>query len=105
MKLGRVISMNGASILFSCLGTSIVFAQSTEPAAGDKLDPNTGGTATLDMNAGATVYGAVVVQGQINKANGTAAIVFNADVFKNFSNSIPASTSNLPGAWTDRLSY
>ena len=70
-----------------------------------KLDPNTGGTATLDMNAGATVYGAVVVQGQINKANGTAAIVFNGDVFKNFSNSIPASTSNLPGAWTDRLSY
>jgi hypothetical protein len=57
------------------------------------------------MNAGATVYGAVVVQGQINKANGTAAIIFNGDVFKNFSNSIPASNSNLPGAWTDRLSY
>jgi hypothetical protein len=72
---------------------------------GDKLDPNTGGTATLDMNSGATVYGAVVVQGQINKANGTAAIVFNGDIFKNFSNSIPASNSNLPGAWTDRLSY
>jgi hypothetical protein len=38
----------------------------------DKLDPATGGTATLDMNAGATVYGAVVVQGKIDKANGTA---------------------------------
>jgi hypothetical protein len=71
----------------------------------DKLDPNTGGTATLDMNAGAVVYGAVVVQGQVNKANGTAAIVYSADVFKNFANSIPAQNSNLPGAWTDRLSY
>ncbi|NUS61025.1 MAG: hypothetical protein HOQ01_08765 [Lysobacter sp.] len=71
----------------------------------DLLDPATGGTATLDMNAGAVVYGAVVVQGQINKANGTAAIVFNGDVFKNFSNSIKPTNSNLPGAWTDRLSY
>jgi hypothetical protein len=71
----------------------------------DKLDPNTGGTATLDMNAGATVYGAVVVQGAINKANGTAAIIYSGDVFKNFSNSIPAKNSNLPGAWTDRLTY
>jgi hypothetical protein len=71
----------------------------------DLLDPSTGGTATLDMNAGAIVYGAVVVQGQINKANGTAAIVFNGDVFKNFANSIQPTNSNLPGAWTDRLSY
>lgn len=73
--------------------------------SGDKIDPNTGGTATLDMNAGATVYGAVVVQGQIDKANGTAAIVFNGDVFKNFANSIQPTNSNLPGGWTDRLSY
>ncbi|MCC8363864.1 hypothetical protein LK996_12360 [Lysobacter sp. A6] len=71
----------------------------------DLLDPATGGTATLDMNAGAVVYGAVVVQGKIDKANGTAAIVFNGDIFKNFSNSIKPTNSNLPGAWTDRLSY
>lgn len=71
----------------------------------DKLDPSTGGTATLDMNAGAVVYGAVVVQGRIDRANGTAAIVYSGDIFKNFANSIPASNSNLPGAWTDRLSY
>jgi iron complex outermembrane receptor protein len=37
MKLGRVISTSGASILFSCLGTSVVFAQSTE-SSGDKLE-------------------------------------------------------------------
>ncbi|UHQ19610.1 hypothetical protein LVB87_00075 [Lysobacter sp. KIS68-7] len=72
---------------------------------GDKLNPSTGGTATLDMNAGATVYGSVVVQGQISKANGTAAVIFNGDVFKNFANSIKPTNSNLPGAWTDRLSY
>ncbi|WP_213433937.1 MULTISPECIES: PilX N-terminal domain-containing pilus assembly protein [Lysobacteraceae] len=71
----------------------------------DKLDPATGGTATLDMNAGATVYGAVVVQGKIDKANGTAAIIYSGDVFKNFAGSIPPKTSNLPGAWTDRLTY
>jgi hypothetical protein len=71
----------------------------------DKLDPATGGTATLDMNSGAVVYGAVVVQGKIDKANGTAAIVYSGEIFKNFSNSIPAKNSNLPGAWTDRLTY
>jgi Tfp pilus assembly protein PilX len=71
----------------------------------DKLDPNTGGTATLDMNAGAVVYGSVVVQGQIDKANGTAAIIYSKDVFANFANSILPTTSNLPGAWNDRLSY
>lgn len=71
----------------------------------DKLDPATGGTATLDMNAGATVYGAVVVQGEIDKANGTAAIIYSGEIFKNFSNSIPAKNSSLPGAWTDRLTY
>jgi hypothetical protein len=72
---------------------------------GDKLNPSNGGTATLDMNAGATIYGAVVVQGEINKANGTAAVIYNADIFKNFANSITPTNSNLPGAWTDRLSY
>jgi hypothetical protein len=71
----------------------------------DKLDPATGGPAVLDMNAGAVVYGAVVVQGQIDKANGTAAIIYSKDVFTNFANSILPTNSNLPGAWTDRLSY
>jgi iron complex outermembrane recepter protein len=37
MKLGRVISTSGASILFSCLGASVVYAQSTE-SAGEKLE-------------------------------------------------------------------
>lgn len=37
MKLGRVISTSGAGILFSCLGTSIVFAQSTA-TSGNQLE-------------------------------------------------------------------
>jgi hypothetical protein len=79
----------------------LVFMRSLD----DELDPVTGGSATLDMNAGAAVYGSVVVQGEISKANGTAAVIYNEDVFRNLSNSIPPRNSNLPGAWTDRLSY
>lgn len=79
----------------------LVFLRST----GAILDPGTGGTATLDMNAGAAVYGSVVVQGQIDKANGTAAIIYSDDVFKNLANSLAPKNSSLPGAWTDRLSY
>lgn len=79
----------------------LVFLRST----GAVLDPATGGTATLDMNAGAAVYGSIVVQGAIDKANGTAAIVYSDEVFKNLANSLAPKNSSLPGAWTDRLSY
>lgn len=79
----------------------LIFLRSME----DVLDPAKGGSATLDMNAGAAVYGSIVVQGEINKANGSAAVIYNADIFKNLTNAIPPKNSNLPGAWTDRLSY
>lgn len=69
------------------------------------LAASTGGSANLKMNAGAAIYGSVVVQGTIEKANGNAAVVYNEDVFMNLANSIPPKGSNLPGAWTDRLSY
>lgn len=71
----------------------------------DDLNPATGGSANLRMNAGAAIYGSVVVQGTIEKANGTSAVIYNEDVFMNLANSIPPKDSNLPGAWTDRLSY
>lgn len=65
-----------------------------------------GGGATLDMNAGAIVYGAMVVHGKVDKANGTAAIVFDANVLdaigKNPNNNRYAT---LPGAWNDNSSY
>ena len=69
------------------------------------LSASTGGSANLKLNAGAAIYGSVVVQGTIEKANGNAAVVYNEDVFMNLANSIPPKGSNLPGAWTDRLSY
>ena len=65
-----------------------------------------GGGAVLDMNAGATVYGALVVQGQVDKANGTAAVIYDASVL----NAIGDNPNNnryatLPGAWNDISSY
>ncbi|QSX78303.1 hypothetical protein [Agrilutibacter solisilvae] len=92
----------------------LVFIRST---SGGTLTPATGytftatqiaggGTATLDMNAGAIVYGAMVVQGQVDKANGTAAIVHDDNVLsaigKNPNNNRYAT---LPGAWNDTFSY
>jgi hypothetical protein len=65
-----------------------------------------GGNAVLDMNAGAIVYGAMVVQGKVDKANGTAAIVHDDNVLsaigKNPNNNRYAT---LPGAWNDTFSY
>ena len=79
------------------------------PAGGYTMtsaEVSSGGNAVLDMNAGATVYGAVVVQGRVDKANGTAAIIFDATVLdaigKNPNNNRYAT---LPGAWNDISSY
>jgi Tfp pilus assembly protein PilX len=89
---------------------SLAGGQTLTPAAGFKMsaaEVQAGGNAVLDMNAGAAVYGSVVVQGQINKANGTAAIIYNSDVLVNLAND-PSNQkfSGVPGGWTDdRVSY
>jgi hypothetical protein len=69
-------------------------------------DPDTGGAAVLDMNAGAAVYGGLVVQGAVNKANGNAAVIYNGDVLANLAND-PSNIkyATLPGAWSDLKSY
>ena len=65
-----------------------------------------GGSANLRMNAGASVYGSVVVQGQVEKANGTAAIIYDATVLGNIGNNPNNNRfSTLPGAWNDISSY
>lgn len=65
-----------------------------------------GGNATLDMNAGAVIYGALVVHGKVDKANGTAAVVFDANVLNNIGNSDNNNRyATLPGAWNDNISY
>ena len=94
----------------------LVFLRSLD-AAGNTLTPaggytmsasviNNGGNAQLSMNAGATVYGSVVIQGIVNKVNGTSAVVYNKDVLTNLVNN-PNFTpfGGVSGSWTDSTSY
>ena len=79
-----------------------------EPNASTTLDATTGGTGELGLNAGATIYGAAIVQGQVSAGGGgTAAIVYNAKVLSNLVNDpdLPPSPTSLPGSWTDRVRY
>jgi len=79
-----------------------------EPNASTTLDATTGGSGALGLNAGATIYGAAIVQGQlIAGGGGTAAIVYNAKVLSNLVNDpdLPPSPTSLPGSWTDRVRY
>ena len=78
-----------------------------EPNGSTTLDENTGGSAEFGMNAGATIYGAVVVQGSITSGGGgTAAIVYNADVLQNlFDNPDFFEPSSIAGSWTDKMRY
>lgn len=66
----------------------------------------TGGSSTLRMNAGAAVYGSIVVQGEVERANGTSAVIYSKAVLEG----IPRDPNNnryatLPGAWNDRSTY
>lgn len=79
------------------------------PAAGYTMtsgEITAGGNANIAMNSGAIVYGAVVVQGTVQKANGSAAVVYNPDVLGNILKN-PANNKfgSLQGSWTDRVSY
>jgi Tfp pilus assembly protein PilX len=67
---------------------------------------NNGGNAQLSMNAGAAVYGSVVVQGIVNKANGTSAVIYNHDVLTNLAGEPSLNKlGGVPGSWTDRFRY
>ena len=79
-----------------------------EPNASTTLNADTGGSAELGLNGGATIYGAAIVQGRISSGGGgTAAIVYNEQVLSNLFNDpeLPPSPTALPGAWTDRVRY
>jgi len=79
------------------------------PAAGYTMSSSeisAGGSVTLRMNAGSAVYGSMVVQGTVEKANGTAAVIYSETVL----NAIGQDPNNnrfatLPGAWNDRSTY
>jgi len=65
-----------------------------------------GGSASLRMNSGAVVYGAVVIQGKMTKANGTSSIVYNSDVITGLMGEGGFTKFvGVPGGWTDRYSY
>jgi hypothetical protein len=75
-------------------------------ALDDVLDPDEGGDATLRFAGRGAIYGAAVVQGEIEKANGTAAFIYNEAVLSALVNSPELQAfGTLPGAWTDRFSY
>lgn len=75
-------------------------------ALDDVLNEATGGDATLRFAGRGAIYGAAVVQGEIEKANGTAAFIYNEAVLRNLTNSAELQAfGTMPGAWTDRFSY
>jgi len=58
----------------------------------------------LEMNAGAAIYGALVLQGQM-KSNGTSAVIHDTTVLGTVSQQAGLVYATLPGAWTDQRSY
>lgn len=81
----------------------LVFIRATGTA---DLSASTGGNAPLTMNGKAAIYGAVIVQGVIDHANGTAAVIHSSEVLKRIGDSDDNIKSvALPGAWTDLRSY
>jgi hypothetical protein len=119
-------SQGGKGNLSSCVGSisfplllvgddnitiknSAVFGFMFVRATGSKdLDPTTGGNATSSfaMNGKGALYGALVVQGTVQKITGNAAIIYNDKVLKNLvNNSLPPAFASIPGGWSDRFSY
>lgn len=86
----------------------MVFVRDT----GNTLNADTGSSGSgncpnncaVQMNAGAAIYGALVLQGQM-KANGTSAVVHDASVLRRLQEQGGITPASLPGAWTDRVSY
>ena len=86
----------------------IIFIRDT----GTALDPATGGSVggacpdncILTMNAGAAVYGALIMQGQM-KSNGTSAVIHDGTVLQNVLDQAEPVYATLSGAWNDRYSY
>lgn len=65
-----------------------------------------GGNGLVKMNAGSVIYGSLVVQGQVARANGSAAIVYNQQVLLAIGRDPDNSRfATLPGAWNDRSTY
>jgi Tfp pilus assembly protein PilX len=79
------------------------------PAAGyvmTNTEVTNGGNGSLNMNAGAITYGAIVVQGVVTKVNGSSAVAYNGDVLANLQTEPPLLRfGGLSGSWTDSSAY
>jgi len=86
----------------------LVFIRDTgaalNPATGSSLPGVCPNDCILTMNAGAAVYGALVMQGQM-KANGTSAVIYDGNVLQAVIEQTEPTYATLPGAWTDQHSY
>lgn len=98
-----ILVIDGGISNFHATVYGIVFVRATE----DSLDATTGGSATFDMNAGSTIYGTVVIQGQMtNNGGGTAAIVYQPGILQALATDPDnIRVGGLPGSWTDSNSY
>lgn len=74
------------------------------PATGSSMAGVCPNDCMLQMEAGAAIYGALVIQGQM-KSNGTSAVIFDAMVLGAVANEAGLVYASLPGAWTDQRSY
>lgn len=79
---------------------------------GQTLSAQTGAATSRGTNYyafqmdGSTVYGAVVVQGPVRKANGGGTIVSEPLILAKLLKEQPLSNyANVPGSWSDRFSY
>lgn len=74
------------------------------PVTGSSGSGNCPSNCMLQFNAGATIYGAIVIQGQMT-SNGTSAVVYDATVLGNLDGANNILYATLPGAWNDQRSY
>jgi hypothetical protein len=77
---------------------------SLHPATGSSMPGTCPNDCMLQMNAGAAIYGALVLQGQM-KSNGTSAVIYDAMVLGTVGSEAGLVYATLPGAWTDQRSY
>ena len=75
-----------------------------DPATGSSLAGACPNDCILQMNAGAAIYGAMVLQGQM-KSNGTSAVIYDGNVLQAVIDQADPVYATLPGAWNDRQSY
>lgn len=74
------------------------------PATGSSGSGNCPSNCMLTMAAGAAVYGALVIQGQM-KSSGTSAVIYDATVLGGLDGDNFIGYATLPGAWNDQRSY